>query len=101
MTKKYWIDGNEIVVEDDAKSVLVGKRTISLPIAPTEEEINATSEIAYRQRRNELLQETDWTANSDVTMSANMKTYRKALRDLPTHKNWPKLESADWPTKPS
>ena len=54
-----------------------------------------------RSERNRLLQETDWTANSDVTMSAKMKTYRKALRDLPTHKNWPNLESSDWPTKPS
>ena len=54
-----------------------------------------------RVTRNSLLQETDWTANSDVTMSAKMKTYRKALRDLPTHKNWPNLESSDWPTKPS
>ena len=53
-----------------------------------------------RSERNRLLQETDWTANSDVTMSAKMKTYRKALRDLPTHKNWPNLESSDWPTKP-
>ena len=54
-----------------------------------------------RITRNFLLQETDWTANSDVTMSAKMKTYRKSLRDLPTHKNWPNLESSDWPTKPS
>ena len=54
-----------------------------------------------RSERNRLLQETDWTANSDVTMSAKMKTYRKALRDLPTHKNWPNLESSDRPTKPS
>ncbi len=55
----------------------------------------------HRTKRNQLLQETDWTANSDVTMSAKMKTYRKSLRDLPTHKNWPNLESSDWPTKPS
>ena len=101
MGKKHWIDGVEIEVKDDDKSVLFGKKTISLPTAPTEKEINATSEIAYRHRRNELLQETDWTANTDVTMSAKMKTYRKALRDLPTHKNWPNLKSKDWPIKPS
>jgi len=29
-----------------------------------------------------------------------MTTYRQALRDLPTHENWPNLEDADWPTKP-
>ena len=47
------------------------------------------------------LAETDWTAMADVTMADNMKTYRQALRDLPTHSNWPNLEDADWPTKPS
>jgi hypothetical protein len=36
-----------------------------------------------RAQRNQLLLETDWTANSDVTMSVEMTTYRQALRDLP------------------
>ena len=36
-----------------------------------------------REQRSRLLTETDWTANSDVTMSAEMATYRQALRDLP------------------
>ena len=35
-----------------------------------------------RDRRNNLLAETDWTANSDVTMSEAMRTYRQELRDL-------------------
>jgi len=35
-----------------------------------------------RDKRNKLLAETDWTANSDVTMSEAMRTYRKELRDL-------------------
>jgi hypothetical protein len=29
-----------------------------------------------------------------------MTTYRQALRDLPSHTNWPNLADADWPTKP-
>ena len=53
-----------------------------------------------RIQRNRLLAETDWMANSDVTMADNWKTYRQALRDLPTHSNWPNLEDSDWPTKP-
>jgi len=32
--------------------------------------------------RNKLLAETDWMANSDVTMSEAMKTYRQDLRDI-------------------
>ena len=38
--------------------------------------------ISYlRQDRNFLLAETDWTASSDLTMSAEMKEYRQKLRD--------------------
>ena len=35
-----------------------------------------------RQRRNALLAATDFNALSDVTMSADMTTYRQNLRDL-------------------
>jgi hypothetical protein len=62
--------------------------------------LDANTAASHRSERNNLLAETDWTAMSDVTMADNMKTYRQALRDLPTHKNWPNLEDADWPTKP-
>jgi hypothetical protein len=37
--------------------------------------------IELREKRNNLLAKTDWTANSDVTMSDAMKTYRQQLRD--------------------
>ena len=53
-----------------------------------------------RLRRNSLLQETDWWAVSDRTMTSAQTTYRAALRDLPDHSNWPHLEYDDWPTKP-
>jgi len=61
---------------------------------------SAMPELQNRDTRNSLLAETDWTGSSDVTMSDDMKSYRQALRDLPTHSNWPNLEDADWPTKP-
>lgn len=35
-----------------------------------------------RNKRNNLLAETDWYANSDVTMSDDMRTYRQSLRDI-------------------
>tara|TARA_R110000822_G_scaffold64037_1_gene157420 strand:- start:118 stop:399 length:282 start_codon:yes stop_codon:yes gene_type:complete len=38
----------------------------------------------FRAKRNALLSKTDWTANSDLTMSSAMTTYRQALRDAPT-----------------
>tara|TARA_B100001778_G_scaffold226123_1_gene187755 strand:- start:266 stop:604 length:339 start_codon:yes stop_codon:yes gene_type:complete len=66
------------------------------PDLRTDEEKEDDNRIA----RNRLLSETDWMANSDLTMSDEMKTYRQALRDLPTHSNWPSLGDSDWPTKP-
>lgn len=38
--------------------------------------------IQLRKQRNNLLAETDWMANSDVTMSTAWKNYRQALRDI-------------------
>ena len=52
-----------------------------------------------REERDRLLNETDWYANSDVTMSNDMKTYRQALRDLPANTADP--TDVTWPTKPS
>lgn len=70
------------------------------------------SEIA-REKRNELIQETDWWANSDLTMTAEQTAYRQALRDLPDHAtdwnpalSWDddtwtgSLTGVTWPTKP-
>ena len=57
-----------------------------------------------RQERNALLAASDWTQANDSPLAAEAKaswvTYRTALRDLPSHSNWPNLEDADWPTAP-
>ena len=53
-----------------------------------------------RKTRDDLLAETDYLALSDNTLSAEMTTYRQALRDITDHANWPNLEEADWPVKP-
>jgi len=53
---------------------------------------------AIRKHRNRLLVETDWTANSDVTMSDAMKTYRQMLRDIPASNTV--YADVDWGTKP-
>ena len=54
-----------------------------------------------RQRRNNLLAETDYLALSDNTLSSDMETYRAALRDLPDGKDTvDKCENVTWPTKP-
>lgn len=56
--------------------------------------------LSNRGKRDGLIAETDFYALSDVTMTAEMTTYRQALRDITAHANWPNLEDADWPTKP-
>ena len=46
-----------------------------------------------------LLAATDWTANSDVTMSDAMRVYRQALRDVPSQAGFP--DNVTWPDKPA
>ena len=63
-------------------------------------QLDAATAERNRATRDTKLAETDFYALSDVTMSAEMTTYRQALRDLPSHSNWPNLNEEDWPTKP-
>ena len=62
--------------------------------------LDASTAKGHRNTRASLLAETDFYALSDVTMTDAMTAYRQALRDLPSHSNWPDLEDSDWPTKP-
>ena len=56
-----------------------------------------------RERRDDLLLETDWTQGNDSPLSTSKntewQTYRQALRDLPTLAADP--DAITWPTKPS
>jgi hypothetical protein len=65
------------------------------PVIIPHEEIN-------RSKRDEELQRTDWTqaVDSPLTQEKQLeyRNYRQALRDLPTHENWPELNDQDWPT---
>mgnify|MGYP003652756612 FL=1 len=55
-----------------------------------------------RFKRNNLLVETDWMANSDVTMSSEMTTYRQELRDITNGLTTvAQVEAVEFPTKPS
>ena len=52
-----------------------------------------------REKRNQLLADTDWSAMPDSpAMSDAMTAYRKALRDYPA--TYTADTSAAWPTKP-
>ena len=61
-----------------------------------------------RIKRNQLLQETDWTQNRDVTLAndAEWAAYRQALRDLPNTATpeldeYGNLTNVTWPEKPA
>ena len=74
---------------------------------PTDAEVQALSTQydnarplkELRETRTKLLAESDWMANSDVTMSDAWRTYRQALRDLPANTSDP--ANPVWPTPPS
>ncbi len=69
---------------------------------PTVEEMQQASLVGnwkrVRKQRAKLLAETDWMANSDVTMSEEMTAYRQALRDLP--QTYTEPTDVVWPTNP-
>ena len=55
-----------------------------------------------RQKRKPLLEETDFYANSDITMSSEMTTYRQALRDITNGLTTvEQVEAVEFPEKPS
>ena len=54
-----------------------------------------------RTKRNKLIAETDYLALSDNTLSANMSTYRQALRDITNGLTTiEQVNNVTWPTKP-
>jgi len=85
-----WDSGRYVIIWDRIEPV------------PTEEQLEASLYTwnweAVRKHRNELLTETDFYALSDDTMSADMTTYRQALRDIPA--STADSEDVVWPTKP-
>jgi len=59
----------------------------------------AASDLKFlREKRDLLLAETDWWANSDLTMTQAQRDYRQALRDITD--NYSDYASVVWPTKP-
>tara|TARA_Y100000356_G_C11204266_1_gene259592 strand:+ start:379 stop:873 length:495 start_codon:yes stop_codon:yes gene_type:complete len=91
---KAWkvVDMFSDVTDDDGT-----KHTKAEQEATYQASLDADAAVQNRVKRNELLAETDFYALSDVTMSDEMKTYRQALRDLPSQSDWPYV---DYPTKP-
>tara|TARA_R100000231_G_scaffold10325_1_gene12609 strand:+ start:2452 stop:2766 length:315 start_codon:yes stop_codon:yes gene_type:complete len=80
------VDGNEVTLDQSAVDAAAAELATE----------NAWSDL--RTKRTQLLVETDYLALSDATLSADMRTYRQQLRDLPANTSDP--ASPVWPTKP-
>jgi len=58
--------------------------------------------VDLREKRDALLEKTDYMGNSDVTLTDAWKTYRQALRDITSQTpSDDALSNINWPTKPS
>ena len=65
--------------------------------------IDTEAAASVRSQRDQLIAETDWVVvmakETGTNIAAAMKTYRQALRDLPSADGFP--HTMTWPTKPS
>ena len=95
MPRYHNINGNQVQFTAEEETARDAEEAAWANAAP------ARALATLRARRNQLLAETDFWGNSDMTMSDDMTTYRQALRDLPAGKDTvDKCENATWPTKP-
>tara|TARA_R110000751_G_scaffold157182_2_gene262611 strand:+ start:1858 stop:2145 length:288 start_codon:yes stop_codon:yes gene_type:complete len=95
MPRFHNINGNRVQFTAAEETARDNEEAAVLAAAP------ARALARLRQRRNNLLAETDYLALSDNTLSSDMETYRAALRDLPDGKDTvDKCENVTWPTKP-
>ena len=95
MPRYHNINGNQVQFTAEEETARDNEEAAWANAAP------ARALATLRERRNQLLAETDFYGNSDVTMSSDMTTYRQALRDLPAGKDTvDKCNNATWPTKP-
>ena len=92
-------DGNDVAEEDVATTYV---QTHFIGQDDTKDaRLLAEEWTRIRTERTRLLAETDHLALSDQTLSADMKTYRTSLRDLPSEQSSKtKYSDITWPTKP-
>ena len=87
-------------IEDGVELALTSEEEAARDVEEQEwaDEVPVREMEDIRSHRNRLLTETDWMANSDVTMSDAWKTYRQELRDIPASNIV--YVNVTWPTKP-
>ena len=70
----------------------------SEPVVIPDEEIAASHLRTLRKLRDQKIAETDWWANSDLTMTQAQTDYRQALRDITD--TYSSYLDVVWPVKP-
>ena len=97
-TEWYISPRNWVTVRDDTEKKNQG---LTWEDSSSETLTDAEKLEQLRNLRNAKLQETDWRATSDLTMSDEWKTYRQALRDIT--KTYQSMDAVGfaWPTEPS
>lgn len=92
----------QVCTRNDVATDVAGQWTYEWTVRDkTAEEMQAYIDglaSAARAKRDGLLAATDWSANTDVVMSDEMKAYRQALRDVPQQAGFP--DNITWPVKP-
>ena len=99
MPRFHNINGNNVQFTAAEETARDNEETAWANAAP------ARALATLRDKRNRLLQSSDWEIMQELekgnAISDDMKTYRQALRDLPNGKDTvAKCTNATWPTKP-
>jgi len=95
MTRHHNINGNIVPFTAAEEAARDTEEAAIVTNAP------ATALATLRDKRNRLLSATDYLALSDNTLTADMATYRQALRNLPNGKDTvAKCTNAVFPIKP-
>ena len=107
-TAVFGYHGNvRLANNSDGKGDYIESWTVDGLTKPTDKQLASYKDWETRKGldelrpiRNELLAQSDWTQNRDVTLSndADWKTYRQELRDIT--KDYKSLEDVKWPEKP-
>ena len=91
-----WSARNNVITEWKSSDI---EQPTAKAIADKMSEIQAQRPMELlRDARNTRLAETDWWANSDLTMTDAQKKYRQDLRDIT--KTATSLDDVKWPEKP-
>ena len=101
---------SDVIIQNDSDGRGDYIKEWNLDIAqPTQAQLDALDAQAdfnvaitsLRTKRNKLLADTDYLALSDNTMSAEITTYRQALRDITNGLTTvEEVNNIIWPTKP-